>query len=109
MSSQSITLNTIEKHSEEINEILIYNFEQYFYSKNFKLGSGANIREMSYYRHLKELLCDNNCEVANFIQNKLQGNPQKIKKRKKLHNYMEEHEIEYEVVDTKNYWNIKNW
>ena len=109
MSSQSIVLNTIEKYSEETNKILIYNFEQYFYSKNFKLGLGANMEEMSYYRHLKELFCDNNCEIANCIQNKLQGNPQEVNKRRKLHTCMEEYEREHEIIDTKNYWTENLW
>jgi hypothetical protein len=73
MSQQSITLLSKSKFAQEADEILIYNFEQYFYYKNFKLGLGADIREANYYSKLKEVLCIDECEIVNYVQDKIKG------------------------------------
>ena len=112
MSTQSIELNYKEKHIEEATEILIYNFEQYFYEKYFKLGGGADIHEMTYYRHLKKILCIDECEIVNYISDKLRGElieeeGKEIKKlsfSKMLHNYNNSLN-----TNSKNFWNIKQW
>ena len=111
MSTQSINLNYKKKHIEEATEILIYNFEQYFYEKYFKLGGGADIHEMTYYRHLKKILCIDDCEIVNYIQDKLDGNlgEQKQNKVRKsfsqsLYNYNNSLN-----TNSKNFWNLKQW
>jgi hypothetical protein len=111
MSTQSITLNTVEKHSQQVREVMIYNFEQYFYHKNFRLGDGANLEELNYYRYLKDILCDDNCEIVNFLRSKLEGDLKNSpkKKKRKLSQLMQEYEHEHQIVDTRNFWTSKDW
>ena len=110
MSQQSINLLSKSKFAQEADEIVIYNFEQYFYNKNFKLGSGADIREANYYSKLKESFCIDECEIVNYIQNKIDGKLDIKPKKKKLSNYLSQlKEQEGGVIDTANYWNMKLW
>lgn len=88
MPTQSINNLSLKRYSQEAHEILVYNFEQYFYSRNFKLGSGADIKEMTYYRHLQELLCNNNCQVYNDLYDKIAGKLKKVPKRRKTISYL---------------------
>lgn len=111
MSTQSLNNLSIDRYRKEAHEILIYNFEQYFYEKRFKLGSGADIKEMSYYRHLYELLCNNNCQVYNMLYDKIAG---------EYVNYENEQVTLSEIiirrnntqnisVDTNTYWTLAQW
>lgn len=88
MSTQSINNLSLERYSQEAHEILVYNFEQYFYSKNFRLTSGADIKEMTYYRHLQELLCNNNCQVYNDLYDKIAGKLKNCPKQRKTISYL---------------------
>ena len=110
MSQQSINLLSKNTFAQEADEIVIYNVEQDFYNKNFKLGSGADIREANYYSKLKESFCINECEIVNYIQNKIDGKLDIKPKKKKLSNYLSQlKEQEGGVIDTANYWNMKLW
>lgn len=111
MSTQSINNLSLERYSQEAHEILVYNFEQYFYSKNFRLTSGADIKEMTYYRHLQELLCNNNCQVYNDLYDKIAGKLKNCPKKKKSisHLIKQMREEQNISIDTKNYWEISLW
>ena len=110
MSQQSINLLSKNRFAQEADEMVIYNFEQYFYNKNFKLGSGADIKEASYYLRLKNTFCVDECEIVTYIQNKIDGKLNIKPKKKKLSNYLLQlKEQEGNIVDTANYWNMKLW
>lgn len=115
MSQQSINSNTLDKFSRESKEILIYNTENYFYDKNFKLGSGANIEEMTYYRHLRKMLCDSDCEIQDLIYKKLNGELTKkpnrlITRLSDIVQLMElERQCSQEEVIQKIYWTDVAW
>lgn len=111
MSTQSITSLSKEKYSEEAQNILIYNFEQYFYKKNFRLGDGIDEEEAFHNMYLQELLCENNCQVYNDLYDKIAGKVKNCPKKKKSISHLikqmrEEQNIN---IDTKNYWEISSW
>lgn len=112
MSTQSISTLSKDKYLREAQEILIYNFEQYFYYRNFRLGTGIDEEESLHNMYLSELLCDNNCEVYNYLYDKIAGKL-KTKKSKKLsisesigHYNSHQHPI---TMNTKVYWTDKTW
>jgi|TARA_R110000782_G_scaffold267592_1_gene363176 hypothetical protein len=111
MSSQSISLNYKSKHVQDTREILIYNFEQYFYEKHFKLGKGADLEEMNYYRELKKILCNDNCEIVNYINSKLNGELQQEEdiEISLLSNNLKSYNSKTEVTNNKTFWEIKSW
>jgi hypothetical protein len=111
MSTQSITLLSKEKIIEEAQEILIHNFENYFYHKNFRLGYGIDEEMSMHNMYLKETLCENNCEVYNYFQDKLAGilNCEK-EERTLLSKTIVNHNTKQNInIDTRNFWETKMW
>ncbi len=111
MSTQSITLLTKEKYAEEAQELLVYNFEQYFLHKNFRLGEGIDQDEVMHNMYFKEMLCENNCQVYNYLYDAIAGKVKKCPKKKKtvsdlIKRLREEQGV---TIDTINYWNEKLW
>lgn len=115
MSQQSINKNSIEKFEQESKEILIYNTENYFYNKHFKIGKRYDIDEMNYYRHLRKMLCESDCEIKDLIYKKLNGQltekPNKLYTRlSDLVNLLEIQENKpQEEFMHKMYWNDVAW
>src|SRR5690606_34979817 len=108
---QSININNVDKYINQAREISIYNFEQFIYFNNFRLGNGADLDEMTYYRHLKDILCTNDCEVYNYLQDKLEGKlkTKKYKKRSISEIIINLRKESGEEIDVKNYWSLKDW
>lgn len=111
MSQQNITELSKVKYAKDAEDILIYNFEQYFYHKNFRISDGMNEEETTHNRYLLELLCANNCEVYNALYDKISGIVTNKPKKKKSISYLikewnEENNI---TIDSKNFWNEKFW
>ena len=116
MSSQSINTQTIQRWQEQSREILIYNFEQYFYHKNFRIGSGtADQEELDHNMHMYELLCNNNCEVYNYVYDKFAGKLEENcpKKKKSVSEIIEIFNRQNNVgninIDTRNFWSLSQW
>lgn len=111
MSTQSITSISKERYTQEAQDILIYNFEQYFYHKNFRLGDGIDEDETLHNMYLQELLCNNNCEVYNYLYDTIAGKVKNCPKKKKSISHLIKHMREEQgiSVDTRNFWDIKAW
>lgn len=113
MSSQSIRLQSQQRIQQEVEENLFYDFENYFLNKNFKIGGVADRAEANHNYYLYKLLCTDNCEIVNYIQDKIDGKLEcKNKpKKKKLSNYLKnlrEQELLYNI-DTRNFWEESLW
>lgn len=111
MSTQSITLLSREKVIEDAEDILIYNFENYFYHKNFRLGEGMDDVMSMHNMYLKEMLCENNCEVYNYFQDRIAGVlGYEDEDRTLLSQMIVNHNTVNNItVDSKNFWDIKTW
>lgn len=116
MSSQSINTQTTQRWQEQSREILVYNFEQHFLYKNFRIGDDRDSQEeVEHNMYIYELLCNNNCEVYNYIYDKFAGKLEEncAKKDRPLSKIIEmfnRHDKEEDVnIDTRNFWSIKSW
>ena len=111
MSTQSITLLSKVKVIEEAQEILNYNFENYFYQKNFRLGGGIDSEMSMHNMYLKEMLCENNCEVYNYFQDRLLGILDCDESERTLLSQMiVRHNAVHNIsVNSKNFWETKGW
>ena len=112
MSTQSISTLSKNKYSEEAQEILIYNFEQYFYYRNFRLGTGIKEDESLHNMYLLELFCNNNCEVYNYLYDKIAGRLEpKRNKKLAISEVIKDHSSHQHpiVMNTKVYWTDKIW
>lgn len=56
---------------EQVQESMTCNFDRYVYQKNFKIGEGLDYEEALHSMYVKELICNNNCEVYNYIHAKM--------------------------------------
>ena len=111
MSKQSIELN---RPIDQIKDCLLNSFEQYFYNKNFRIGETANMEEMTYNRRIKNILCSDDCEVVNYMQDKLDGKlcAENKPKRRKLCEYLECCESQGDIdldKELKVYWTRNTW
>lgn len=111
MSTQSITLLTKGKILQESEEVMKYNFENYFYYKNFRLGSGVDTEISMHNMYLKEMLCNINCEVYNYFQDKLAGIVNYDEDNRTLLSQMivNKNTSNNISIDTRNFWDIKGW
>lgn len=117
MSTYSLDILDSEKYQKEFEDNIIYSFEQYIYKEHFRLGNGIeNEDELKHNLILSRLLCEDNCEIVNYIQDKLEGKleiPPKKKKRKKLSELLnlcsEQDNCTNEEVITSCYWKNSNY
>ena len=111
MATQSITLLSKLKVIEDAQEILNSNFENYFYHKNFRLGDGIDSGMSMHNMYLKEMLCENNCEVYNYFQDRLLGILDCDESERTLLSQMiVRHNAVHNIsVNSKNFWETKGW
>ena len=117
MSTYSLNILDSKKYQKEIEESIIYSFEQYIYKEHFRLGNGIeNENELKHNLILSRILCEDNCEIVNYIQDKLEGKleiPPKKKKRKKLSELLnlcsEQDNCTNEEVVQKIFWTDVSW
>ncbi len=111
MATQSITLLSKLKVIEDAQEILNCNFENYFYHKNFRLGDGVDSEMSMHNMYLKEMLCENNCEVYKYFQDKLLGILDCNKSERTLLSQMivRHNAVNNISVDSTPYWTSKAW
>lgn len=114
MSKQSIQLNTKDRYSEKLKYCSINGFEDYFRNKHFKVGDGADIYEMTYNRRMKKILCTDDCEIVNYLQDKLNGKlcAENKPKRRKLCEYLECCDNQGDIDVDKEllvYWTRNTW
>ena len=117
MSTYSLNILDSEKYQKEFEDNIIYSFEQYIYKEHFRLGNGIeNEDELKHNLILSRILCEDNCEIVNYIQDKLEGKLEispKKKKRKKLSELLnlcsEQDNCTNEEVIASCYWKNSNY
>lgn len=114
MSTYSLEILDAEKYQKEFEENIIYSFEQYIYKEHFRLGNGIeNEDELKHNLILSRILCEDNCEIVNYIQDKLEGKlkipPKKKKISELLKCYTEQYNCSNEEVITSCYWKNSNY
>jgi hypothetical protein len=116
MSSYSLNILNSEKYSREVEEVIIYSFDDYIYKEHFRVGQG--IKDVSELKHsliMKRILCSDNCDIINYIQDKIEGKLENCVKNKKkkitntLFNFCQQESCGIDEIDTKNYWSIASW
>ena len=73
MSTQSILEISRERYREEAEETLLQFSDKYFYDKHFKLGCGIDRDKILHYMIIDRSLCTNNCELINYVEDKIAG------------------------------------
>lgn len=117
MSSYSLDILDSKKYHREFEENILYSFDQYIYKRNFRLGEGIkNEDELKHNLIFYRILCEDNCEIVNYIQDKIEGKLDKKIKRKKRRKLSETVKLcaeqeccsEEEVIP-KIFWNNVSW
>ena len=73
MSTKNIKYTTRESYLHKSEEMLMLLSDQYFNKKRFLLGEGADKDKVTFYLQMNNSLCTKNCELINFIQDKIEG------------------------------------
>lgn len=93
MSTKNIDYTTRQNYLEKSEDMLLLQSDAYFNKKRFLLGNGVNKDKMIFYLQMNKSLCTKNCEMIDFIQDKIDGKLQdcgvKIKKLQTFTNYIE--------------------
>ena len=115
MSQYSLQLLNAEKYSEEFEDIIIYNFENYLMQKRFRVGQGIeNKDELNHALIFSDILCTDNCVLTKYIQDKIDGKLENPPKRKSINKLIEtfskENNCTEEEACTANfYWSEAAW
>lgn len=84
MSSYSLQILNSEKYSQEFEENILYSFDNYIYKKHFRVGEGIkDEKELKHNLIFSRILCEDNCEIINYIQDKIMGKLEDCTKNKK--------------------------
>jgi len=73
MSTQSILEQSKQRYFNETDENLLRLNTSYFAHKNFLLGESPDRDKIKHYMLFHRILCTNNCEITNYIQDKIEG------------------------------------
>lgn len=73
MSTQSILDLNREIYLDKAEKNLLQMSDAYFFKKRFLMGEGADEDKVDFYSQMYRLLCTDNCEMKDFIQNKIEG------------------------------------
>lgn len=93
MSTKNIKYVDRDSYLEKSESMLLSLSDAYFNKKRFLLGEGADKDKVIFYLQMNKSLCTKNCEMIEFIQDKIDGKLQdcgvKIKKLQTFSNYLE--------------------
>lgn len=53
--------------------------DSYYFQKKFRIGEGIDEDKIEFYSQMHRLLCTDNCEMKDFIQNKIEGRLEELK------------------------------
>ena len=73
MSTQSINEITQDRYRGEAEDKLLHYSDLYFYERHFKVGQGIDRDKVSHYMIIDRSLCTNNCELINYVEDKISG------------------------------------
>lgn len=84
MSAYSLQLLNAEKYHEDFEANILYSFDQYIYKEHFRVGDGITDEdELEHDLIFYRILCEDNCEIKNYIQDKIEGKLDPIHKKNK--------------------------
>lgn len=73
MSNQSILELDREVYLQKAEKNLLQMSDAYFFNKHFKIGEGVDEDKKDFYYQMYRLLCEENCEIQEFIKDKIEG------------------------------------
>lgn len=85
MSTQSISVKSIDNYFKKADDELQSLNNAYFNHKNFLLGKTPDRDRIRHYMLFSKILCAKNCEVENYIITKLNNTCQENKQHKKYY------------------------
>lgn len=110
MGVYSLEIKDQKKYHSLAKDILIYNFENYLMKKRFMVGNGIEDEgELDHAILFYDILCDDNCDIINYIQSKINGTLESSPKKKKTKSLEYNEEERTEIVDLRVFWDIKAW
>jgi hypothetical protein len=84
MSAYSLEILDSEKYSRDFQENILYSFDSYIYKEHFRVGEGIkDDKELKHSLIFSRILCTDNCEISNYIQDKIEGKLESCNKKKK--------------------------
>ena len=111
MSQINLQKESIEQYFEKIDKSLKNDFKHYFVEKYFKVGNfQISLGKINHNIIFSNILSEKNCELVNYLEQKLDGTllKQKYKKKKDTIYNLYHSEQEF-LIDTKNYWEKASW
>lgn len=85
MSNYSLGILNREKYLEEFEDLILYNFDNFFMREHFKVGDGIeDNEELEHALLFHRILCTDNCTILNYVRDKIEGKLEHKSKRKKL-------------------------
>ena len=84
MSTISLEILNAEKYREEFEDIILYNYENYMMQKRLRVGNGIiDQGELKHSLLFYRALCTDNCDLIDYISDKINGYLEKVGKKKK--------------------------
>lgn len=84
MSTISLEILDGEKYRKQFRENIIYNYENYIMRKKFRVGEGIKDQgELNHSLLFYRALCTDNCDLVDYISDKINGYLEKSAGRKK--------------------------
>lgn len=116
-STQSILELNRERYLEDAERQLLVMSDAYFLKEKFLLGEGVDRDKMTFALQAQSYLCTDECEMLQFIADKIEGKlePNKKKSRKrKLQELLEQFRNDFgctdeEVLEAACHWEAMEW
>ena len=83
MSTQSILLKDKAHYAKEFEKQILWNADRYYMHRFYRLGEDMNFNEAMYYSKMGSFICTKNCELIDWIKNKLEGKLENCGKKTK--------------------------
>lgn len=78
-------LNTLNRNRffEEAEQTLMDSFKKNYFYKHYKIGDGKeDLDKIEHAINMRRIMCSSNCEIINYIQDKIEGKLIGTKKKK---------------------------
>ena len=73
MSTQSILLKDKAHYAKEFEKQILWNADRYYMYRFYRLGEDINFNEAMYYSKMGSFICTKNCELIDWIKNKMEA------------------------------------
>jgi len=121
MSVYNLDIQSQNRYYNSAQEKIKEEFKKYYFNKNFKVGEGIkDFDEVKYAITMSNILCTDNCEIINYVQDKLDGLLENCGIKKKNRNFFETIQLTEQnccnqstplpiVVDAQMKWSEVTW